>query len=148
MGFFRAGSRTAEQKAKNAKTRILFRVLALSFIVFYVIVPMLNPASEIAEETSPALRYLTAAGFSIAVIVVGIVTVREYIREKKAGRYDAAAYTDDEEISAENEESPDEIVVQDDDDDEDDEYEYEEDEDYEEYDDEDDEDDDDEDDEG
>jgi len=100
MGFFSGGPKTAEQKAKGAKSRILFRIAAIAFLVFYVIIPMINPDPEVAEEINPTFRYLAIVGFSLAVIGVGIVTAREYIKSKKAGLFDSSAYTDDEGIAA------------------------------------------------
>jgi len=134
MGFFLGGPRTAEQKAKSAKSRILFRAAALAFIVFYVIIPMINLEPEAAEEINPALRYLAIVGFSLGAIGVGIVSAREYIKSKKAGLFEASAYTDDEGIAVatdntENSSDDNDVSVADDEDYDDDE-DYEEDEDY------------------
>ncbi|MCL2248188.1 MAG: hypothetical protein FWC13_02845 [Oscillospiraceae bacterium] len=126
MNFFKQGPRTAGQKAQAAKTRLTFRAIALGFIVFFVIMPMLDPNSELAEDTSPTVLYLTAAGFSLAVIAIGIVTAREYFKSKKDGLFDAEAYTDDEGIpKPQDENSDDNSDISDEDEHDEDEDEYE-----------------------
>jgi len=136
MPFFGNKSRTAEQKARAAKTRPMIRVLALFFLIFYVIVPLINAPEEYTDGMSPWVRYAIIAFFIIACIVIGVITALEYVRNKKEGKFDPSSYTDDEVDEAQ--ESSDEII-DDEDDEDDDEYEYEddEDEDDDEYDDED-----------
>ena len=137
MSFFKPRPRTAQQKAQTAKTRLMFRGVAIIFIVFYVIVPMLNSESELAQEVSATVRYLTAAGFSLAVIGLGTVTVLEYFKSKKAGLFDAKAYTDDEGVPVfHNENSTDDGDETSDEDDDEDEFNDEDYDDDEEYDDE------------
>ena len=96
MGLFGNKKRTAQQKANMAKSRIMLRAVAIGFIVFYVIVPILNPADEDAYALDPVVRYITGAAFIVAAIVITVLTVLEYIRGKKTGRYDAKGYEDDE----------------------------------------------------
>ena len=137
MSFFGRKPKTAQQKAQMAKTRILLRGLALGFLIYYVIIPMFNPSIEDVEAMHPALRYGILAFFIIASAGLTITTILEYIRNKKAGLYEADAYTDDEGVYSDSVAGASESDEDEDDDDDDDEYDEYDDEDYE-YDDEDD----------
>ena len=99
MSFFGKKPKTAQQKAQMAKTRIILRGAALVFLVFYVIVPMINPEIEDVEGMHPALRYGILVFFIAATAALAVVTVLDYFRDKKAGRFEADAYTDDEGIA-------------------------------------------------
>ena len=107
MSLFGNKPRTAQQKAQWAKTSIMLRAAALFYVVFFVIVPMLTPSVEEAEQMDPVLRYVILAFFIIACGYLTIVSILEYYRNSKSGRYNADAYTDDEGIEGStNEELP------------------------------------------
>lgn len=94
MPFFKQRPRTAQQKAQRTQMRIIVRLACCVYLVFYVIVPMLKPQAE--ENTmNPVLRISIVAAFIAAVILIGVLTVREVIINWKAGLYKAAAYKDD-----------------------------------------------------
>ena len=105
MSFFNRRPMSARQKAQALKTRLLFRVVALGFIIFYVIVPMFDPNSELAQEAGPTMRYIAGAIFSALIIAIGVLTVREYLHAKKNGLFDEKAYTDDDDVAAPQNES-------------------------------------------
>jgi len=96
MGFFGKKSRTAHQKAQWEKTRLMLRIVAVFFVVFYVIVPFFNMTPDEIEEVGPIFRYIVIVGFIIACVGISVLTLFEYMKNKKAGKYDASAYTDDE----------------------------------------------------
>ena len=98
MSFFGKKPRTAQQKAQWAKTRVMFRGIALLYLVFYIIVPMLNPDVEDVESMHPALRYGILVFFIVVCTFLIITTIVEYYRSNKAGLYKPEAYTDDEGI--------------------------------------------------
>ena len=82
-----------------AKTNLVLRSVALLYLVFFIIVPMINPEEiDEAESMHPTLRYAIAAGFIIVTAALGISMIREYFRNKKAGRYSPEGYKDDEEL--------------------------------------------------
>ena len=147
MSFFGKKSRTAQQKAQWAKTSLLIRVVALGYIIFYVIIPLFQIPPEDAEAMNPVLRYSIAGAFIVATAYLTVQTIITHIRNQKGGLYNADAYKDDEEPgetseSSENsepEDKEDEDDEYDDDDDEYDEDDDEYDEDDDEYDDDDDE---------
>jgi len=145
MSLFGNKPRTAQQKAQWAKTSIMLRAAALFYVVFFVIVPMLTPSVEEAEQMDPVLRYVILAFFIIACGYLTIVSILEYYRNSKSGRYNAEAYTDDEGLEENTVEEPahksdeDDEDYDDEDDFDDEEYEYDDD-DYDEEDDIDDED--------
>ena len=135
MALFKDKPKTAQQKAQRAKTSLMIRGVALFYLVFFVIVPLIDSEPEDAASFNPVLRYAIIAFFIIVTAVIAIFTVLEYIRNNKAGRYKAEAYKDDEgvegatesieEDSAEDETDEDDEEYDDDDDygdDEDDEY--------------------------
>ena len=136
MSFFGKKPRTAQQKAQSAKTRILLRSIALGYVIFYIVIPMMSPDFEEAESMHPALRYGVLAFFIVVCTALVIGTVLEFIRNRKAGLYNADAYEDDEGIESPAVEEPEPDEDEDDNGD-DDEY-YDEDDEY--YDDDDDED--------
>jgi len=96
MSFFGKKPKTAQQKAQMAKTRIMLRGVALIYIVFFIIVPMIQADSG---DMDPLLRYAIIAFFIIASGVLAVLTALEYIRGNKAGRYKEEGYTDDEDES-------------------------------------------------
>ena len=101
---------------------------------------MINPDVEDMEAMHPAVRYGILVFFIVVCTVLIVNTVLEFIRNRKAGLYNADAYEDDEGIEPIEEPEPDddEDEYNDDDDKYDDEYDEYDDE-YDEYDDEDDE---------
>jgi len=120
MPFFGNKNRTAEQKARAAKTRPMIRVLALFFLVFYVIVPLINTPAEETDGMHPWVRYAIIAFFIIACIVIAVITAREYLQNKKDGKFDPSSYTDDvvEEVEDNSEDTSDDDEYDDDDEDE------------------------------
>ena len=128
MSFFGKRPKTAQQKAQMAKTRIMLRAVALGFLVFYVIIPMIDPDIEDVEGMHPMLRYGILAFFIIACLGLAILTIQEFVRSRKAGLYDAAAYKDDEgiegapDVESESDSEDDNDDIKDDDNDDDDEY--------------------------
>jgi len=129
MSFFGKKPKSAQQKAQMAKTRIMLRGVALVFLIFYVILPMIDADVEDVESMHPMLRYGILAFFIIACIWLVIATVLEYVRNKKAGLYTADGYEDDEGIERFEEPEP-EPSDENEDDDEDDDYDDEDDDDY------------------
>ena len=121
MAFFKDKPRTAHQKAQRAKTSLMIRAVALFYLVFFVIVPLIDNEPEDAASFSPVLRFAIIAFFIIVTAVIAIFTVLEYIRNNKAGRYKAEAYEDDEGVEG-VEESAEEDSAEDETDDDDDEY--------------------------
>jgi len=99
MSLFGKKPRTAQQKAHWAKSRIMLRSLALGYVVFFIIIPMINPDIEDAEAMHPTLRYVLLAVLIIFCGALIVGTVLEYIRSRKAGLYEPEAYQDDEGIA-------------------------------------------------
>jgi len=99
MVLFGNKPQTAQQKAQRAKTSLMIRAVALFYIIVFVIVPLINAGPEDAEGIDPTLRYATIAFFIIATAAITVTSVLEYIRNNKAGRYKAEAYTDDEGVA-------------------------------------------------
>jgi len=122
MSFFGKKSRTAQQKAQWAKTSLLIRVVALGYIIFYVIVPLFQQPAEDAEAMNPAVRYSIAGAFIIATAYLTVQTIITHIRNQKGGLYNADAYKDDE-VPGDTSESSEPEDTEDDD------YEYDEDDD-------------------
>ena len=140
MALFKRRPKTAEQKAKKAQWGIVARVLACAYIVFYVIIPLINQVMEAdteAGEIDETWAIVFICFFIVAVAVILTMAVVETIRKMKTGAFKASFYTDDETNSelgndAENEEHDDEEDDEEYDEEEDDEYddeEYDEDED-------------------
>jgi len=98
MAVFGNKPKTAQQKAQWAKTSITLRTVALLYVVFYVIIPMINPEAEEIDSMSPLVRYGVLAFFILVSGYLIISTIMEFIRNNNAGRYRAEAYTDDEGI--------------------------------------------------
>jgi len=96
MAFFKDKPRTAHQKAQRAKTSLMIRAVALFYLIFFVIVPLVDTEPEEAASLNPVVRYAIIAFFIIVTVAIGVFTVLEYIRNNKAGRYKAEAYKDDE----------------------------------------------------
>ena len=96
MSLFSSRPKTAHQKAQWAKTRIVLRVIALLYVVFYVIIPMLDPDIEDVEAIHPALRYGILAFFILACAALIVGTIIEYVKGNKSGKFKAESYTDDE----------------------------------------------------
>jgi len=119
MSFFGKKPRTAQQKAQMAKTNIMLRSVALGYLVFFIIWPLINADPEEMGSMNPAVRWGVIAFFVIACTWLGISTALEYVRNKKAGKYSAEGHTDDEGVEVYNEP---ETPSDDDDDDDDDEY--------------------------
>ena len=97
MALFGNKPKTAHQKAQRAKTRIMLRAIALLYVIFYIIIPMIDNRTEEFEAVHPAFRYGVLAFFIIVCVYLSVTTILEYIRNNKAGLYKAEAYTDDEE---------------------------------------------------
>jgi uncharacterized protein with PQ loop repeat len=97
MSLFRKRPRSAQQKAQQAKMRIFLRLACCAWLIYYVIVPMLQPAPE-GETMSPALRIAFVVFFIAATVLVLIYTLKEYLRNRKAGKYSADGYEDDEKM--------------------------------------------------
>jgi len=74
--------------------RIFLRLACCAWLVFYVIVPNLRPQPE-GETIDPALRIITVVFFIAATAFILVITFTEYMRNKKAGKYNADAYEDD-----------------------------------------------------
>ena len=137
MSFFSNKPRTAQQKAQGAKMRMMIRLVAIGYLVFYIIVPMIRDAPD--DDSIPMFwRIVIIVFFIAAVSVIGVISAVEFITKQKTGGYKADAYEDDPGISKPYEEPAD----IDDEDDEDDEDDFEDDDDYD-YDEDDDDDDDD-----
>ena len=127
MALFKDKPKTAQQKAQRAKTSLMIRAVALFYLIFFVIVPLIDAAPEDTENLNPVLRYAIIAFFIIVTAVIGIFTILEYIRNNKAGRYKAEAYKDDEGVegateNAEEDSADDETEDDEEYDDEDDDY--------------------------
>ena len=95
MSLFRKRPKTAQQKAQMAKSRIMIRALAIAFLVWYVIIPFINMGPEDIEEVGAVLRYVVIVFFILACVAVAALTIHDYIKDKKAGKFDPASYTDD-----------------------------------------------------
>lgn len=74
--------------------QILVRLACCAYIIFYVIVPMLKPTAD-TDAMSPTARVAVAVAFIAAVVLIIAITVREVIKNWKAGLYKADAYKDD-----------------------------------------------------
>ena len=132
MAFFKEKPKTAQQKAQRAKTSLMIRGVAIFYLIFFVIVPLIDSDPEDAASFSPVLRYAIIAFFIIVTAVIGVFTVLEYIRNNKAGRYKAEAYKDDEGIEGMAESAEEDAADEDDEDDEyDDDDDYDDDDEYE-----------------
>jgi len=82
---------------------MMLRAVGVLFVVFYVIVPFISMTPEEIEEISPVFRYGTIAFFTVACIAISALTIFEHVKNKKTGKYEASAYTDDE-VEGENSE--------------------------------------------
>ena len=100
MSFFGKKPRTAQQKAQMAKTNIMLRTVAIGYLVFFIIWPLINADPEEVGAMSPVVRWIVIAFFVIASTGLGISTALEYIRGKKSGRYSPEGHTDDEGIES------------------------------------------------
>ena len=137
MSFFNKGPRTAAQKAQWAKTGFMLRAIALGYLIFFIVIPMINPEPEDVEGINPTLRYIIVAFFIVACTVLSVLSIRDYLRMKKNGLFTPGGYEDDEGIDtgvSDTEESA--VEENDEDDDYEDDDDYDEDDDYEDYDDE------------
>ena len=99
MALFGKKPRSAQQKAQWAKTRIMIRAAALAYIIFYVLIPLINASPEDVESMNPILRWSIVVAFGVVTAALIVQTTLEYIRNQKAGNYKAEAYTDDPELS-------------------------------------------------
>ena len=131
MSIFGNKPRTAQQKAQSAKMRLMIRLVACLYLVFYIIIPMLRDAPD--DDSMPLVwRVIIITFFIISVGVVAGISLKEYLIKRKTGGFKPEAYEDDPGIVKPEEEHDT------DDDPDDDDYDYEDDDDYDEYDDEDD----------
>ena len=96
MALFGNKPKSAQQKAQWAKTRILLRAVCLVYLIFYVIVPLIRTPQDGEEAIDPVLRIIIIAVFVIVTGVFSVLTILEYLRNRKEGRYEAGAYEDDE----------------------------------------------------
>ena len=103
MSFFGKKGKTAEQKAQWAKTRLMLRGAVLVYLVFFIIVPLMNPETEDIDAMNPVTRYVIVACFIIACGGLLAVTVKDYFQGKKSGLFTPEAYEDDEIANIENE---------------------------------------------
>jgi len=117
MALFKDKPKTAQQKAQRAKTSLMIRAVALFYLIFFVIVPLIDAEPEDTEGFNPVLRYAIIAFFIIVTAVIGIFTILEYIRNNKAGRYKAEAYKDDEGVEGATENAEEDSADDDEDDD-------------------------------
>ena len=99
MSIFRKKSATAQQKAQQAQMRIFIRLACCAYLIYFVIVPLIKPASE-EDAMSPAVRIVAVIAFIIATAAILIFAIRELIVNLKAGMFKASAYEDDAVIEA------------------------------------------------
>ena len=116
MSFFNRKGKSAEQKAQWAKTRLMLRGAVLVYLVFFIIVPLMNPETEDIDAMNPVTRYVIVAFFIIACGGLLAVTVKDYFQGKKSGLFDPETYEDDEIAKIENELTQEEPQDSDDDD--------------------------------
>jgi len=124
MSFFNRKGKSAEQKAQWAKTRLMLRGAVLVYLVFFIIVPLMNPETEDIDAMNPVTRYVIVAFFIIACGGLLAVTVKDYFQGKKSGLFTPEAYEDDKIDETDPEDQPGEDPENDDED-----YEYDDDDD-------------------
>jgi len=99
MSIFGRKAATAQQKAQRAQMRIFVRLACCAYLIYFVIVPLIQPASE--EDTmSPAVRVVAIVAFILATAAILLFTIRELVVNWKAGKFKAGAYEDDADIKA------------------------------------------------
>ena len=120
MSFFGKRPKSAQQKAQRAQFRALAQVLCCIYLIFYVIIPMVESLPD-DDGVSPTLKMILIVVFSIATVLLMFLTVRDFIVNIKTGKYKAEAYTSDPieaELELEESEPESEGDVDDDDDEE------------------------------
>jgi len=106
MSFFNKGGKTAEQKAQWAKTRLMLRGAVLVYLIFFIVIPMMNPETEDIDQISPAVRYAMVTFFVAACGGLSYITIKDYLNGKKEGRFSPEYYKDDNAPETDTDEIP------------------------------------------
>lgn len=96
MSIFSNKPRTAAQKAQGEKTRLIFRAAILVLLVFYLVLPLIRAYFDGEDYLPTGWQIAIIIFFVIAIGALSAVTINDYIKGKKSGRFDPEFYKDDE----------------------------------------------------
>jgi len=93
MPFFKKKPKTSHQKAQQAQTRALVRVIACGWLVYVVFQMLTTPPEE--SGMSPALRIATVVFFICAGALLITLTIVQFVQNFKSGYFKESSHEDD-----------------------------------------------------